>query len=733
MKQIKIIGVEALDIPKSIDAAARNNAKHIQKSLNTNTIYYLYKGYNIIEDTKNNIKNIIEYKDKITPIEFYKINDDTSLNICSIVGVNGSGKSSIIEMIIRIINNFSAVIIGEKQTKPAAEHLHYIDNVYARLYCLVENSIFIISVKGKEIVWFHYKQTTTDNKNERIWIFDKKKHIQKHTLSTNSISSRKPKEFEKLSNFFYTIVCNYSLYAYNVNDFIYELNDESKIRKIKHIRKSKKKVHVEDLCWLKGIFHKNDAYQTPIVLTPFRGNGFINITGENRLAKERLISLFLYKDDNNKFPFRVINSTLQAVSLYITQYEEKKFAKNNILDTLSLKRRVKEDRFLLCYDEILSFWLAIYDLSVDDGISMYKDAIDYLVYKTLKIFKNYSKYNNALKNITSEKYFSKEKLLSDLERLFGDLTHITNKIRQTIAFLKFKHYAHKSPYYLCGLNDYGKIVYKLLEEHKDDKYNWRIIDLLPSPIFNAEIQIYDIDDSKRKNIIPFSSLSAGERQIAYTVSSFLYHLVNINSVWDDIPKEDKTENINYSYVNVMFDEVELYFHPDLQRKFITYLLDGLKKVPLPHIKGIQILMITHSPFVLSDIPSSNILFLQRGCKIEDEHNIKTFASNIHEMLAHNFFMESTIGEFAEKQINLILNLYNQFRADESEAWKKIFIENRQRFIFLIEQVGEDYLIKMLSRMFDEMDISCNNKSHLKFLINKKREELDLLEKELAND
>ncbi|WP_203558766.1 hypothetical protein [Bacteroides sp. 51] len=300
MEQLKIIAVQALNFPERFGGEAKNKANHIRKSLNVNTKYYLYSGYEIIENAERDIEKIIEYQEKTTPIKFYKIDNNLSLNICSIVGENGSGKSSIVEMIIRIINNFSAAIIGEKQSKPAAEHLHYIENVYARLICLVENDITVITIKGKEVLWHQYvcDEQTSIHENIRTWKLNKKKCIQKSTLTAVQISTRKPSQFEKLKKFFYTIVCNYSLYAYNVNDFIYELSEEGKIRKVKHIRSTKKEIPVEDLCWLKGIFHKNDAYQTPVVLTPFRGNGFINITQENRLAKERLISLFLYKDEN---------------------------------------------------------------------------------------------------------------------------------------------------------------------------------------------------------------------------------------------------------------------------------------------------------------------------------------------------------------------------------------------------------------------------------------------------
>lgn len=50
--------------------------------------------------------------------------------------------------------------------------------------------------------------------------------------------------------FFYTIAINYSHYALN-SDYLGD--------------------------WVKNIFHKNDGYQTPLVLNPFRKRGIIDI------------------------------------------------------------------------------------------------------------------------------------------------------------------------------------------------------------------------------------------------------------------------------------------------------------------------------------------------------------------------------------------------------------------------------------------------------------------------
>lgn len=738
-RQIKIIAVEALSYPNELDVESKNIADHIHKSINKEKLYYLYRGYDIEFDSRSKLISEISVNEDITtPLSFYNINEVTTVNICSIVGVNGSGKSSIIELIIRIINNFAATIIGEEQNKPSAVHLHFIEHLYGRIICLVDNIIIVVSVEGPKVTYTEYQK-----RDECIdkWCISSSSTL--HDVNyPNSIIKPQTDYFKYLKSFFYTIICNYSLYAYNVNDYTFELSNEEKVKKIREKEKiSHKVLSNEDLCWLKGLFHKNDSYQTPIVITPFRGDGFVNVTRENSLARERLISLLLYREKKSEniysYPLRFINDSLEADALYLTPLDDKKHKKERILKTLELKRRIPAKRFDEVYDYIKEYWISKYSITLNSHDPIDNDAVSYLVYKTLKIFRNYVQYNTALKLLAKKKDYNIESVRLYLNRLFEDLSHITNKLRQTITFLKFRHYYNSVGSHICKLDAFAENVYKLLKDKKGN-YNWRLIDFLPSPIFKIEIQLYDTKiDKEKKTVIPFLSLSAGERQITYTISSLLYHLININSVWDnnllssanDINKDKGKIEIKYEYVNIILDEVELYFHPELQRKFISKILNGLKCVNISHLKGIQILMITHSPFVLSDIPSSNILFLKRGCKMDTSSDIKTFAANIHEMLSHNFFMESTIGKYAEEQIKQIIELYNQYKTGSFD-WKTDYEDKKKHFQFVLNQIGEEYLKKMLNNMLLELDEHSQSKSYIEQLIKQKEKEIISLKNRL---
>ena len=66
--------------------------------------------------------------------------------------------------------------------------------------------------------------------------------------------------------------------------------------------------------WINSIFHKNDGYIIPIVLNPYRYDGFINCQNELELSKDRLATLFIYsKQENKKLfdPYSFYNMTFR--------------------------------------------------------------------------------------------------------------------------------------------------------------------------------------------------------------------------------------------------------------------------------------------------------------------------------------------------------------------------------------------------------------------------------------
>ena len=193
-------------------------------------------------------------------------------------------------------------------------------------------------------------------------------------------------------------------------------------------------------------------------------------------------------------------------------------------------------------------------------------------------------------------------------------------------------------------------------------------ELVPPAIFGLEFYLDDKDKSS------LTKASSGEFQLLGVLSSLLYHIRNIESV-----------NVDNRYRNItlILDEIELYFHPDMQRYFVKRLLDALSKME-PDIFGLHILFSTHSPFILSDMQQQNILKLEKGIAVPPNEDYNTFAANIHDLLADEFFLtESSIGAFAQKKITNAISLLNYLSSRKKwESYKKIKKRTREQQLWI---------------------------------------------------
>ena len=123
------------------------------------------------------------------------------------------------------------------------------------------------------------------------------------------------------------------------------------------------------------------------------------------------------------------------------------------------------------------------------------------------------------------------------------------------------------------------------------------------------------------------------------------------------------------------------------------------------IRSVNLIIATHSPFVLSDIPKSRILYLQKGEKIVREQ--QTFAANFHELLYNQFFIEYTMGEVGKKAIQEIIETYEMIcRNRQTDKYQNLlanFGQTRDYYEFVVGMVADNYLKKSLEGMLEEID------------------------------
>lgn len=172
-------------------------------------------------------------------------------------------------------------------------------------------------------------------------------------------------------------------------------------------------------------------------------------------------------------------------------------------------------------------------------------------------------------------------------------------------------------------------------------------------------------------------LSSGQQKIL-TFFSRLYYL---------ICEEKKVTKGN---ILILIDEPDSYLHPEWQRLLLDYFIKFINDLYKNENAKIQIILTSHSPFVVSDLPKENIIML--GDKIRDLKN--TFGSNIHTLLSNEFFMKSTIGAFAKSKIDEVLDILN--RGDVKE------INEKEDYInYIISIIGEPIIKNKLRKMLSE--------------------------------
>lgn len=178
----------------------------------------------------------------------------------------------------------------------------------------------------------------------------------------------------------------------------------------------------------------------------------------------------------------------------------------------------------------------------------------------------------------------------------------------------------------------------------------------------------------------YSGLSSGEQAMLGMFAEIFKQLSDIG---------DKSQNS----IVIVLDEPTNSLHPEWQRKFIYYIDQFIKNLSAKHKERIKNIMITtHSPFIVTDVSNDEIIFLQK-----DNENIKekdipnTFAGNIHTLLAKPFFMENgTIGEFARRQISDLVDFYNM-SPDKIEK----DIDSQIKYEKLLNMMDDSNLIKMV--------------------------------------
>ena len=589
----------------------------------------------------------------------YQIDDKLpKISVQCIIGMNGCGKSSLIDILLRVINNFAYVALKGWDRENRGRDLRFAYGLTADLYFETDGIVGCIhNGRSPKEMTVTYGWNDTGRKLEYDY---------------NQLASPVlPISKEILSHFFYTVSTNYSTYAFNENDYRKDVVLESGRQRTKVNGK-----------WLSGLFHKNDGYQAPIVMTPYRKNFNIDINRETKLAMQRIITLtlMLYSqkeaNENGETEGKLLLQDLVPDELVI-EFDANYYAMllqktEKLLGKDESMSKVRGEAMLQLFELA---WKREYEQELNriENEEERATALRYLAYKTIKIGTGYEMFEKLFdfkktwqsisKQLRYQKGINKEKFpqyvrdyvdeaMNLVRAVNSDRSHISLKVRQCVEFIKRAGndgIKYQNPRDVMAVDTF-------LNGRTFDTYDKMFL-ALPPAFFKLDIWYRPKEKTMQKSLsvrcygsprtdhLSLGQMSSGQKQWLNCMSYICYHAKNIESV-----KNDDTR-IPYHHINLIFDEAELYYHPEFQKSFVRRLLEGIANCHLDKnvIKSINILIATHSPFILSDVLTQNSLYLKKGRVANVEQ--QTFGANYYDLLHNSFFLENrAIGDIAAQRI-----------------------------------------------------------------------------------
>ena len=611
-------------------------------------------------------KNELKIVDKEETGESYPKNFfGDNINITAIVGENGSGKSSLVKL-------FEKIFLDKDSKK-------YI----------------FISLNKKLFIYSNLSIKKILTKYETELIFP-------DNLSLCSYNAEIPYPYENRKDLhfreeFYTINLQ-EKYIYKLMSFIIKNGGDDIINFVSNVFKPTEMIITENISYKKSI---EDNIK---VIMP-ENFPFKEIELENDNIKEKLI----YQK------FTLIDTVIKEI--YVDKYDDfleeeskKIFEENKEL----YRKEFRINGSSASDDEILE------ELSyqVFETNPLEKYIIDTLDKKELYNFFRENIYS-CLYNYFISSFIFRNKKDSELIK--------KPNVYKYLIFYKIVSNALLDEFLNFIINDYFDSVYtpeiesldELIKNIFDDMNISKIEQFLKEQKINININYHDYEslNSQKPNIDnkkyfedyyelftfeffddngkKFSDLSHGEK-IFYGQILNIYFYNLSSSIKDNLI--------------LCFDEPEISLHPMWQKEYLNRFINFIKTLD----KNIHLVFTSHSPFLLSDLPKQNVIFLEKDEKTgkcanatEKMKDFNTFGANIHTLLSHGFFMkDGLMGEFAKSKIDIAIKYLNQKTLTQEQL---DYCEN------IISIIGEPIIKRELQKMLDSKRLS----------------EIDLIKKQIA--
>lgn len=210
--------------------------------------------------------------------------------------------------------------------------------------------------------------------------------------------------------------------------------------------------------------------------------------------------------------------------------------------------------------------------------------------------------------------------------------------------------------------------------------------------------------------LKYTNLSSGEHEYIEVFGSLMKVLSEIN------PNTECKSRI------LLLDEPDRTFHPEWISNYIFKLTEILNHYGEESGISFQVIITTHSPFMVSDILKEDIYIIKNENEYKKIINAEYgFASNYYDIMEDTFFLTNSVGEFARNKIENINTQINKAQnINELIDLKKI-----------INAISDIYLKNILSTRYNQKIKKISNnedKLLMEERISEMKEELKNLEK-----
>ncbi|MCF6183725.1 MAG: AAA family ATPase [Bacteroidales bacterium] len=572
-----------------------------------------------------------EKKDYRLPDNFF---GDSIVNITGIVGKNGSGKSSLLEFLTKLVKNYNLlhfVIIKENSEIIILHHENIIINTsFKKIVLRNENGYENEKLPKSEIAVIYLSNTFNpyDFFNPKS-IYTSSKDVSLNYKLTEIQEKNKTKSH-------YSIIQEYWFQNLeSINNFLDKKEYSDKITKILGTENGIKNITISSNIYILNI---NLRIGTSMISNEIYRK--IYTYSEHTQLILRLIYLFFILSFEIK-----VNSIFNNLNPNNNTYSKKKQIRNLLTDIRDLFNSIKDNTF-----------------------EEKKKELEILIKEDSRLLTDYFEYINDVYDLINNKTATYEMLLKNSKKLFEE--NNLNTFSEMLDIVK------SIPSNEIVFNDIS-----------DDNINFKV----PRKYFTKIIKIYKKSltyNTEINNYLNFGwRLSSGEL-------AFVNLFARLSEAKEQIDKEVKEKQIKTETYLILIDEIDLYLHPEWSKQNI-YLLTEVLPIIFDK-KPVQIIITAHSPFIVSDLPKEHIIFLDRdkngNCIVIPEIEQKeTFGANIHTLFTNSFFMnDGLIGKFAEEKIQSVIDYLNEKENTE--------IKNIYEAQAIINIIGEPILKNQLQKM-----------------------------------